>query len=72
MKPQSLSPQRGVYTFEEADAILAVAERKGLTVHGHTIAFTEAMPRWMQELPTDPESSAAPVPMPCSTTSPPW
>lgn len=51
MKPQFLSPQRGVYTFEEADAILAIARSKGMAVHGHTIAFTEAMPRWMQELP---------------------
>ncbi|MDR7083094.1 endo-1,4-beta-xylanase [Arthrobacter ginsengisoli] len=52
MKPQFLSPQQGVYTFEEADAILAIAESKGMAVHGHTIAFTEAMPRWMQELPS--------------------
>ena len=61
MKPQFLSPQRGVYTFEEADAILAIAESKGMTVHGHTIAFTEAMPRWMQELPsgTDAERKAS-------------
>ena len=52
MKPQSISPQQAVYTFEEADAIIAIAERKGMAVHGHTIAFTEAMPLWMQELPT--------------------
>lgn len=51
MKAQNISPQQGVYTFGEADAILAVAESKGLAVHGHTIAFTEAMPRWMQDLP---------------------
>lgn len=56
MKPQFLSPQQGVYTFEEADAIIAIAESTGMTVHGHTIAFTEAMPRWMQELPTDTEA----------------
>lgn len=55
MKPQFLSPQQAVYTFEEADAILAIAESKGMEVHGHTIAFTEAMPRWMQELPTGSE-----------------
>lgn len=55
MKPQFLSPQQGVYTFEEADAILAIAESKGIAVHGHTIAFTEAMPRWMQELPSGSE-----------------
>lgn len=53
MKPQFLSPQRGVHTFEEIDAILEIAEAKGMAVHGHTIAFTEAMPRWMQELPAD-------------------
>ena len=56
MKPQFLSPQQGVYTFEEADAIIAIAESKGMTVHGHTIAFTEAMPRWMQELPSGTDS----------------
>ena len=55
MKPQALSPQQAVYTFEEADAILAIAESKGMAVHGHTIAFTEAMPRWMRELPTGSE-----------------
>jgi endo-1,4-beta-xylanase len=61
MKPQFLSPQRGVYTFEEADAIVAIAESKGMTVHGHTIAFSEAMPRWMQDLPsgTDAERKAS-------------
>ena len=52
MKPQFLSPQQGVYTFEEADAVLAVAERHGMAVHGHTITFSEALPRWMRELPT--------------------
>ena len=61
MKAQNLSPQQGVYTFEEADAILGVAQSKGMAVHGHTIAFTEAMPRWMQELPagTEAERSAS-------------
>ncbi|VXB72469.1 Endo-1,4-beta-xylanase [Arthrobacter sp. 9AX] len=52
MKPQSLSPEQGVYTFEEADAIIAFAQGKDMVVHGHTIAFSEAMPRWMQELPS--------------------
>ncbi len=55
MKPQYLSPQQGVYTFEEADAILAIAESKGMAVHGHTIAFGEALPRWMQDLPAGTE-----------------
>lgn len=53
MKPQALSPRPGEYTFEEADALLDLAESKGIAVHGHTIAFTEAMPAWMRELPAD-------------------
>jgi endo-1,4-beta-xylanase len=55
MKPQALSPRQGEYVFEEADALLDLAESTGIAVHGHTIAFTEAMPRWMQELPDDSE-----------------
>ncbi|MDF9716638.1 MULTISPECIES: endo-1,4-beta-xylanase [unclassified Nocardioides] len=53
MKPQALSPRPGEYTFEEADALLDLAESGGIAVHGHTIAFSEAMPRWMRELPAD-------------------
>lgn len=55
MKPQALSPRRGEYVFEEADALLDLAESRGIAVHGHTIAFSEAMPRWMQELPSGSE-----------------
>jgi endo-1,4-beta-xylanase len=55
MKPQALSPRQGEYTFEEADALLDVAASAGMAVHGHTIAFTEAMPGWMRELPTGTE-----------------
>jgi endo-1,4-beta-xylanase len=51
MKPQFLSPEQGVYSFQEADAVIAVAEKNGMTVHGHTIAFSEAMPQWMRDLP---------------------
>ncbi|MFS0733526.1 endo-1,4-beta-xylanase [Microbacterium sp. 1P10UB] len=51
MKPQALSPRRGEYTFQEADAIVDLARSKGIAVHGHTIAFSEAMPAWMRELP---------------------
>lgn len=63
MKPQALSPRQGEYTFEEADALLDLAESRGMAVHGHTIAFTEAMPRWMRSLPAgsdqERETSAA-------------
>ncbi|KQQ52750.1 endo-1,4-beta-xylanase [Plantibacter sp. Leaf314] len=56
MKPQALSPRQGEYHFEEADALLDLAAKSGIAVHGHTIAFTEAMPGWMRDLPADSES----------------
>jgi endo-1,4-beta-xylanase len=56
MKPQFLSPSPGVYTFAEADALIDLARRHGLVVHGHTITFSEALPRWMRDLPTGTES----------------
>ncbi|PSL37782.1 endo-1,4-beta-xylanase [Labedella gwakjiensis] len=59
MKPQALSPRQGEYLFDEADALLDLAEEKGIAVHGHTIAFSEAMPRWMRELPADSEEERA-------------
>jgi endo-1,4-beta-xylanase len=55
MKPQALSPRQGEYHFEEADALLDLAANAGIAVHGHTIAFTEAMPGWMRDLPADSE-----------------
>ena len=56
MKPQHLSPSPGVYTFEEADALVDIARRHGMDVHGHTLTFGEALPRWMQDLPTTTEA----------------
>ncbi|WP_082486502.1 endo-1,4-beta-xylanase [Frigoribacterium sp. Leaf186] len=56
MKPQAISPRQGEYLFDEADALLDLAESQGIAVHGHTIAFSEAMPRWMQQLPVDTEA----------------
>jgi endo-1,4-beta-xylanase len=52
LKPQFISPRQGVYTFQEADALIALAHANGMTVHGHTLAFSEANPAWMRNLPT--------------------
>jgi endo-1,4-beta-xylanase len=52
MKAQFLHPRPDVWTFGEADAVVDLALRHGRTVHGHALAFAEALPRWMQELPT--------------------
>lgn len=52
MKPQFISPKQGTYTFQEADALIAFAHKHGMVVHGHTLAFSEAEPTWMRNLPT--------------------
>jgi endo-1,4-beta-xylanase len=51
MKMINLQPQRGVYTFEQADALVQLAKQNGLTVHGHTLVFAEANPPWFTLLP---------------------
>jgi endo-1,4-beta-xylanase len=56
MKPQFISPKQGVYTFQEADALIALAQKNGMKVHGHTLAFTEGLPHWMRSLPTSTEA----------------
>lgn len=53
MKAQFLAPRQGSYEFGEADALIALARRNGQQVHGHAIAFGEAEPAWMRNLPTD-------------------
>jgi endo-1,4-beta-xylanase len=52
MKAQFISPKQGVYDFQAADALLAIANKNGIAVHGHNIAFSEAEPAWMRNLPT--------------------
>lgn len=51
IKPQDVQPQRGLFTFERADAFLALAKRLGLKVRAHALVYTKANPQWMQELP---------------------
>lgn len=52
LKWQFVHPEPAVYTFGEGDALVALAKRNNLAVHGHTLVFGEANPRWVQELPT--------------------
>lgn len=53
LKMKFTQPQEGTYTFQEADALVALAKRHGQTVHGHTLVFGEANPRWFNAIPTD-------------------
>ncbi|HEY5153033.1 MAG TPA: endo-1,4-beta-xylanase [Candidatus Saccharimonadales bacterium] len=51
LKPQFIHPQPGVYSFKDADLLVNTALRNGIAVHGHTLVFGEANPRWMQSAP---------------------
>lgn len=51
LKWQFIHPQRSVYDFREADALVAIAQKNRLTVHGHTLVFGEANSPWVRDLP---------------------
>ena len=53
LKFQFRHPEPNVYNFKEADALVALAQKHGLKVHGHALVFGEANPRWITDLPTD-------------------
>ncbi len=50
LKWQFIHPQPDTYTFQEADALVDVARKNNLSVHGHTLIFGEANPAWVQKL----------------------
>ena len=48
LKPQFVHPGPTTYSFKEADMLVNTALRNNIAVHGHTLVFGEANPRWMQ------------------------
>lgn len=57
MKFQAIHPRPAHYAFADADAIVDFAELNEMAVHGHALAWGEALPRWV----TDPEREAQPT-----------
>ncbi|MDH2426883.1 endo-1,4-beta-xylanase [Sphaerisporangium sp. TRM90804] len=49
MKWESVEPQRGVYTWEGADAIVRNAQRNRQKVRGHTLVWHNQLPTWLTE-----------------------
>jgi len=49
MKPISLQPSEGNFTFQAADRIVEFAERHGLQVRGHTLLWHQQSPDWFFE-----------------------
>ncbi|MEZ0070777.1 endo-1,4-beta-xylanase [Planotetraspora sp. GP83] len=48
-KPQFVQPRKGVFTFEDGDALVAFAQANGMKVHAHTLVWHEALPAWMRQ-----------------------
>ncbi|MDR2149789.1 MAG: endo-1,4-beta-xylanase [Spirochaetaceae bacterium] len=47
MKPSSLQAQKGVFTFADADVLVDTFIAQGIQVHGHTLAWHQQSPEWM-------------------------
>ena len=47
MKWESVEPQRGVYTWEQADALVDFARAHGQLVRGHTLLWHNQNPSWL-------------------------
>lgn len=51
LKMQFVQPRRGVYDFAEADALVSLAKKHSMSVHGHALVFGEANPAWLASTP---------------------
>lgn len=51
LKPQSIHPQKDLYTFNDADNLVEIAENNQMIVHGHSLVMGKANPEWMQKTP---------------------
>jgi endo-1,4-beta-xylanase len=47
MKWESVEPQRGVYTWADADTLVENARRNGQRVRGHTLVWHNQLPAWL-------------------------
>lgn len=47
MKWESIEPERGVFTWEDADAVVENARRNGQKVRGHTLIWHNQLPAWL-------------------------
>ncbi|GHV31162.1 hypothetical protein AGMMS4952_19340 [Spirochaetia bacterium] len=57
MKPASLQRERGVFTFEAADAMVNQVLAAGMLMHGHTLAWHQQSPDWMNREGIDREEA---------------
>lgn len=48
MKWKAIEPQQGQFQFDDADFILAFAEKYKLKMRGHTLIWHDALPAWVE------------------------
>jgi endo-1,4-beta-xylanase len=61
-KWQFTEPIEGTYTFQQMDTLVNLARQHNMTVNGHAAgAFGEALPKWVQDLPTATDEDKAHV-----------
>jgi endo-1,4-beta-xylanase len=53
MKMMNTQPTEDVFDFTKADALVDLAQKNGVKVHGHTLVFGEALPPWFSALPVE-------------------
>ncbi len=51
MKWGYINPKPNEYRFDAADALVKFAATHGMQVHGHTLVWYTALPRWVQQMP---------------------
>lgn len=59
MKPDALQREEGVFTFENADRLVALAEKNKAVVVGHTLIWHSQTPRWFFQGPDGQPASRA-------------
>lgn len=52
-KPAETQPTEGIFNFAEIDGLAELARRHGIELRGHTLVYDKALPKWMEDLPTE-------------------
>ncbi|ORX23087.1 cellulose 1,4-beta-cellobiosidase [Thermoanaerobacterium sp. PSU-2] len=59
MKPESLQPTEGNFTFDNADKIVDYAIAHNMKMRGHTLLWHNQVPDWFFQDPSDPSKPAS-------------
>lgn len=57
LKPESVQPEKGKWVFETPDRIINDVLKQGFEVHGHTLAWHQQSPDWINHAGIDKEAA---------------